>query len=251
MGTKTARFLVLLAAGAALALSPPPRRVAEPAVVRRYLADQSRLKRREISVQQLYQEVLHLEDQLLRHRGMEPTLLERLDAPAYRSIERRLKAHGVVLNRGETVFVAIEPAFFQALARRYGAPGDIEFFEVYAQMYPSDNGYIWPAYIEQQTDVSGCTSFAPHKMVDLYGRWKDYRSRFPNDYSQQVSESIQKIESQLSGAICVCEEQQVVTAELRAFLARFPKEGITPKVATRLHAIEEGRSTLRFNCLSG
>jgi hypothetical protein len=251
MGTEVVRLLVLVGAGAAtLALSPPSQTPREPPAVRRYVADVERLKHHRIPVQRLYQEALDVHDQLLQPRGADKTLLEQLPPPTYRSLKRRLESHGLLVNREETVFVTIDPGFFLALAKRYGTAGDVQFFQLYEQMYPGD-GAIWPAYIEQQTDESGCTSFAPHKMIDLYAGWRDYRARFPNSYSKRVGELLHEIESQLSGATCVCEGQPEVAAELRAFLARFPDETISPKLAARLRALDEGHSDIRFHCLSG
>jgi hypothetical protein len=250
MGAEIVRCLVLAAAAMAAA-SPAQQVVREPAIVREYLAALHRIERDDHSVKRLYEEAMKLRDQLMQRQGAEPTLLERLDAPAYQALERRLEDHGIVVNREEIVFVAIEPTFFLGLARRYGTTGDVEFFKLYLEMYPRGTGYVWPAYIEQQTDYSGCTSFASHQLVELYGRWRSYRSRFPREYQGKVSEAIQDIEWQLTEATCACEERQAVAAELKAFLAKFPDESIVPRVADRLRAIEDGRSTIRFRCRSG
>jgi hypothetical protein len=243
--------LLAMAGAAALALSSARHVALEDAAADEYIAAHHRLERREISVQQLYLAATRLHDKLLARRGSEPTLLERLDSQAYLALERRLAAHGIVINREEIVFAAVEPAFFLDLARKYGDASDREFFETYMRMYPPGKGYIWPAYVEQQTDASGCTSFAPHKLVDLYGRWKLYRSRFPGDYQQAVAASIQDVESQLGAAGCACEDREIVAAELKTFLARFPQDKMAGQVAARLRAIEAGRSTMRFHCLSG
>jgi hypothetical protein len=243
--------LLAMAGAAALALSSAGPVALEDAAADEYIAAHHRLERREISVQQLFQAATRLHDKLLARRGNEPTLLERLDPQAYVALERRLGAHGIVVNQEEIVFAAVEPAFFLDLARKYGDASDREFFETYVLMYPPDTGYVWPAYVEQQTDLSGCTSFAPHKLVDLYGRWKLYRSRFPGDYQQVVAASIQDIEFQLGAATCACEDREIVAAELETFLARFPQDRIASQVAARLRAIEAGRSTTRFHCLSG
>lgn len=251
MVVEVARILALAGAGAALWVLSPVRQIAfEPAAVHDYIAAHHRLEGHQVSVQQLYHEAIRLHDQLLQRRGTGPTLLERLSPKSYEGLERRLKPYGIVVNREEVVFVAIEPAFFLALAKRYGTASDVEFFDLYGQLYPGGTGYIWPAYIEQQTDYSGCTSFAPHKLVDLYGRWKLYRSRLPGDYQKKVKEAIEDIESQLGDATCACEGHEIVAGELRTFLARFPNERIVSKIAARLRAIEDGHSTITFHCLS-
>jgi len=243
--------LLAMAGAAALALSSARPVALGDAAADEYIAAHHRLERREISVQQLFLAATRLHDRLLARRGSEPTLLERLDPQAYLALERRLAAHGIVVNQEEIVFAAVEPAFFLDLARKYGDASDREFFAAYGRMYPPGKGYIWPAYVEQQTDASGCTSFAPHKLVDLYGRWRLYRSRFPGDYQQAVAASIRDIESQLCAASCACEDRETVAAELETFLARFPQDKIASRVAARLRAIEAGRSTTRFHCLSG
>jgi hypothetical protein len=252
MDTEMLRLVVMLGAAAgALALGQSRQAASEPAAVERYLEAQKSLERHQISVEQLYEQTLSIHDQLLQRSGSQATLLERLDPAAYQSVEKRLKTHGLVVNREETVFVAIDPAFFLTLARHYGARRDIEFFSIYEQMYPRGSGYIWPAYVEQQTDATGCTSFAPHTMIDLYTRWKLYRSRFPTAYQKTVNDSIQGIEAQFAGATCTCEDRSVVATELKGFLAKFPDEKVSPAVAARLRDIEEGHSPIRFSCLSG
>lgn len=244
--------LLAMAGAAALALSSArPDAAAADAAADAYIAAHRRLERREISVQQLFLAATRLHDELLASRDGEPALLERLDPEAYQALERRLEGHGIVVNQEEIVFAAVEPAFFLDLARKYGAASDREFFATYGRMYPPGKGYVWPAYVEQQTDASGCTSFAPHKLVDLYGRWKLYRSRYPGDYRQAVAAAIGDIESRLGAASCACEDRETVAAELRTFLARFPRDEIAGQVTARLRDIEAGRSTTRFHCLSG
>jgi hypothetical protein len=243
--------LLAMAGAAALALASARPAALADAPADEYIAAHHRLERREISVQQFFLAATRLRDQLLAKRESEPTLLERLDPRAYLALERRLAAHGIVVNREEIVFAAVEPAFFLDLAKKYGDASDREFFAIYGGMYPPGKGYIWPAYVEQQTDASGCTSFAPHKLVDLYGRWQLYRSRFPGDYRQAVAASIQDVESRLCAAGCACEDRETVAAELRTFLARFPRDKIASQVTARLRDIEAGRSTTRFHCLSG
>jgi|SRR5579864_33107 len=244
------RLLALAGTGAlALAFARPV--APADAAADEYIAAHHRLERREISVQQLYLDATRLHDKLLARQGGEPTLLERLDSQAYLALEQRLEAHGIVFNRDEIVFAAVEPTFFLDLATKYGDASDREFFAAYLLMYPPGKGYIWPAYVEQQTDASGCTSFAPHKLVDLYGRWHLYRSRFPGDYRQAVAAAIHDVESRLCEARCACEDQETVAAELATFLARFPQAKIASQVAARRRAIEAGRSGMRFHCLSG
>ena len=243
--------LLAMAGAAALALSAARPAALAAAAADEYIAAHHRLERREISVQQLFLAATRLHDELLASRGGEPALLERLDPEAYQALERRLAAHGIVVNQEEIVFAAVEPAFFLDLARRYGDASDREFFATYGRMYPPGRGYVWPAYVEQQTDASGCTSFAPHKLVDLYGSWKLYRSRFPGDYRQAVAASLRDIESRLGAASCACEDRETVAAELRTFLARFPRDEIAGQVTARLRDIEAGHSTTRFHCLSG
>src|SRR6202166_603666 len=226
--------LLAMAGAAALALCSAGPVALEDAAADEYIAAHHRLERREISVQHLFQAATRLHDQLLARRGNEPTLLERLDPQAYVALERRLGAHGIVINQEEIVFAAVEPAFFLDLARQYGDASDREFFEIYGRMYPPGTGYVWPAYVEQQTDASGCTSFSPHRLVDLYGRWQLYRSRFPGEYPQAVGASIRDIEFQLSAASCACGDRETVAAELKTFLARSPQDKIASQVAARL-----------------
>jgi hypothetical protein len=63
---------------------------------------------------------------------------------------------GFVVNREETVFVQPDTNFWVTLAGSKGQNADQQFFQLQKKTYPDS---VWPAYVQQQTDYSGCTDF--------------------------------------------------------------------------------------------
>lgn len=261
MGTRLTRAIcqalaicLALAAATSVADAQPAKpRAARPAVpvpvvARDYLAALERYLHHDLSVGGLYAEAVKLRDRLMQPQGDGSTLLENLDPQTYLALASRLLNRGLVVNRDEVVFATVDASLFLQLAKKRGSPSDVAFFTLDLATYPSNGAYLRPAYVEQQTDFTGCTIFAGDKLVDLYGRWIDYRVRFPHDYQDAVADVLKDIAARFTDDTCACEDRPAVAAALKAFLARFPHDPIAPQVAARLHALDAGTSPIRFHC---
>lgn len=175
----------------------------------------------------------------------ETTVLERLNEEEFQVVVLKMK--GFIVNRQETVFVEPDPAFFIALANRAGDQASVEFFEAYRKTKP--NG--WPAYIEQQTDYSGCIRYGTLSLVDTYKVWDTYREKYPTRYPQEVTKFVRDIEDDLTEGTCACDDKEAVLREFAAFGRAFPRAKISVRLREKFDQIRQGKSDIREHCVSG
>jgi len=155
------------------------------------------------------------------------------------------KMQGFILGRAEIIVAEPDLDFFSNLARSKGSAPDMAFFELSQRTRP---GGVWPAYIEQRTDVSGCMLFGKNLLVELYGAWTQFRNKYPAAYQTIVVREISRIEQRLLAGSCACGGTETVASELNAFLAKFPQSAIAGRVRQRAADVAEGRAGIRFNC---
>jgi hypothetical protein len=155
---------------------------------------------------------------------------------------------GAWINREETVFVAPDPDYFLKLAGSRGDATDGSFFSALKATYPES---VWPVYIKQQTDYSGCTLYGSGKLVDMYQQWSRFQRTFPDRYKAPVRERLEDISRQLTDSTCACEDASSVEKELQQFLQAFPTSTLRPRITERLQALRNGRSNIRARCISG
>jgi hypothetical protein len=194
------------------------------------------------SVEDVYERAARLGEALLSP----PSALESMPEVELQALRKQLP--GFILNRDEALIAGPEPSYFLDLAKRFGQPSDRGFFVLQSRSRPDG---VWPVYIEQQTDYSGCTLFGQGKLVDSYRSWRHFRSEFPRTYARFVTRALADIEEQVAQSTCACGDPDSVSRELAEFAAAFPESAGAAAAASRARAIREHRSTIRFNCLSG
>jgi hypothetical protein len=225
------------------AISPAVRQQVDVAVAA-YNETVAAVRRHEATVEQAFIRVGDLEQLLTARTGDDLSVLDRMTEGELEELARRLP--GVQVWRGETEGVAIEPAFFGDLARRFGTDADVQFFTRRGLTYP-DGGFC-PAYVEQQTDLTGCISYGTGKIVSAYARWSAYQQDYPGHYTHAVRVMLEEATELLTTPQCACGEQAAVTGELALFLRRFRTAGASPKAARLLDAVRAGKSGMRFKC---
>jgi hypothetical protein len=172
--------------------------------------------------------------------------LEDLTEDAYERLRRSVK--GILIDRFEALSASPDPKFFQELAERYGDPPDRAFFSEYAATYTRPD---WPSYIVQQGDFSGCIDYGNGELVARYRGWVSYRGVHPQTYAEEVRRRIEEIEGYASAGGCSCGPSGPVLKELEAFSRFFPDSPAHERVLELLKAVQENRSQMRFNCISG
>ena len=175
-------------------------------------------------------------------------VLPDLSEAQYQEVKRRMQ--GFVVAREAIVVVRPSVDYFRNLARKQGTKADRAFFDIYQRTEPGGNG-PFPAYIQQQTDESGCTRFDGKLMVDLYRGWMTFRTTYPDAYAAEAQGEIDSLESELLSGICACENAEKTAAGLQAFVHAFPDLPIAPKIKKRIAQIRSGKSSFRFNCRAG
>jgi hypothetical protein len=154
---------------------------------------------------------------------------------------------GLSISFEEAIYAEPDPRFFAPIAARAGRPADRGFFELLAATRPSG---VWPAYVAQQTDVTGCIRFDLAELPSLYRRWLDFQARFPGSYPEQVGKELRDLDQALLGT-CACGDQAAVVAGLEAVAKAVPKAPIAERIRRRLGEIRAGASGIRFRCVSG
>jgi len=175
-------------------------------------------------------------------------VLPDLTESQYQQVQHQMQ--GFIVVREAMIVVRPSVDYFKSLARKQGTKADRAFFEIYSRTEPDGNG-PFPAYIQQQTDESGCTRFDGNLMVTLYRGWMTFRTTYPDDYASEAQGEIDSLESELLSGICTCENADKTAAGLQAFVKAFPDLPITPKIKTRIARIKSGKSSFRFNCHAG
>lgn len=204
-------------------------------------------------------------DDLLESRGKQPigpvfedgmkaapqvqAILPDLSEAQYQQVQREMKGFIVVRGQHQTTVVRPSVDYFRNLARKQGTKADRDFFAIYQRTEPDGNG-PFPAYIQQQTEETGCTRFDGRLMVDLYRGWLTFRTTYPDAYATEAQGETDSLESELLSGICACDDADQTAAGLQAFVDAFPDLPITPKIRNRIAQIRSGKSSFRFNCRS-
>jgi hypothetical protein len=173
-------------------------------------------------------------------------VLESLSDRDFQQLQRDLS--GAIVNREEIVFVEPDVDYFVQLAASRGDAADRRFFAAFKMTYPES---VWPAYIEQQTDYSGCTAFGSGKLVEAYRVWSQFQTDFPNRYASAVRNELDGISHELADSTCACGDLTSIQSELQRFTQMFPRSSIRAKVEERLDALKLGKSDIRVRCISG
>jgi hypothetical protein len=171
--------------------------------------------------------------------------MESLSEEDYSRLEKLMK--GFVLNREEILFIQADAKFFFNLSKKYGSPKDVAYFSLMQQIRP-DN--VWAAYIEQQTDVAGCTIYGNGVLTGVYGAARTYQQKYPKAYVKSIKDEIYDILDKFSDNICACGSSDSVSKEFRSFVKAYPRDKNTPAVRKTLKRIKTDKS-FRFFCTTG
>src|SRR5262245_7578500 len=175
-----------------------------------------------------------------------PRVLESLSDRDFQQLERDLP--GAIVNREEVLFVEPEVDYFVKIAAAQGDAADRRFFAALKMTYPES---VWPSYMEQQTDYSGCTAFGSGKLVEAYRLWSQFQTDLPNRYAGAVRKELDRVSRELAESTCACGDPMSIQSELRRFIQMFPNSPIRPTVEERLNALKTGKSDIRAGCISG
>jgi hypothetical protein len=172
-------------------------------------------------------------------------VLESLPDKEFERLQRDLP--GTIVNREEVIFVEPDLDYFTKLANR-GDSADRAFFLALKATYPDS---VWPVYLDQQTDYSGCTRFGSMSLVDTYRAWADFQHRFPGRYAAGAKKEINAVIEHFTTSTCACGDLASVAVEMQQFLRIFPTSSTRAKIDRRLQALRARRSEIRARCVSG
>jgi hypothetical protein len=173
-------------------------------------------------------------------------VLESLPDEEFQRLRRELT--GAIINREEVVFVEPDPGYFTRLAATRGDSGDRAFFSALKATYPES---VWPVYVDQQTDYSGCTRFGSMSLVETYRAWLDFQFTFPGRYAAGAKKESDAVIEHLTTSTCACGDLASVEEELQQFLRSFPTSSARARVDQRLQTLRAHRSDVRASCVSG
>jgi hypothetical protein len=168
--------------------------------------------------------------------------MEGLTEADYSRLTRLMR--GFVINRDEVLYIEPDSKFFARLSRKLGTRKDVSFFVLKQQLRP-DN--VWAAYIEQETDSTGCTQYGNGSLTRLYGQAVAYRKAYPNGYRFAVNYEIEQILERFSSNICGCGNVGAASKEFRSFVTAYPQDKNTPKIAKTMNDVLS-RKNFHFDC---
>ena len=198
------------------------------------------------SIENAFSAVAALNKALLRMKEDRIFVLESLSDAEFLRLERELP--GVMMNRVETVYVEANIGYFARLAGAKGDDADRAFFEALNATYQYS---VWPVYIEQQTDYSGCVRFGSMSLVETYRTWSAFRRKYPDRYVARATSETDHVLDELTSGTCACGDAAGIMQELERFRTAFPASPASSEIDKRLEALRTDRSNIRTNCRSG
>ena len=198
------------------------------------------------AIERAYSALRSMREALMRLRNGRDTVLEAMSDEEFTRLQRELP--GVRINREEAVFIKPDTDYYSRLAGARGDAADRAFFAALKLTYPES---VWPSYIEQQTDYSGCTRFGTMSLVQSYRAWSEFQRTYPDRYAAAASEEAASVLDQLTQSTCACGDAPSVEREFQEFLRTFPTSPARTKVEQRLQALRNGHSDIRTRCKSG
>ncbi len=144
----------------------------------------------------------------------------------------REKMEGFDINPNTETFVASPKLeFFLALVKMRDNPQDIAFFELFLKTKPDGN---WPIYIQQETDLSGCTVY-DGTLSKLHQGWSEFQKKYPKSFVKMSRDFLGNIEQHLNENHCSCTKMaEPILKELQNFIQINPKLPITLKIIKRV-----------------
>lgn len=155
---------------------------------------------------------------------------------------------GLSISTDEVLFARPDPTFFADLAQRKGSKADQAFFAALALTRPDG---VWAVYVDQQTDVTGCTRFDSPELIAAYRAWIGFAADHPGAYATEVATEVHGMEDVIATDTCACGTQQAVTTGLEAIVAAFPDRELGARAKQRLAELHAGTAGFRFSCASG
>ena len=171
--------------------------------------------------------------------------IEALSEADYALLERKMK--GFSINRQEILFIEPDYKYFLDLSRKQRTAADTAYFSLMRKIKPDD---VWAAYIEQQTDVTGCTIYGNGLLTRLYGQILKFRRTYPKSFVKDINDERDGIIEAFSENGCSCGDMKGVLKEFRLFIRTYPKDKNTPKIKMNLVDLKK-RGDFRYSCHSG
>jgi hypothetical protein len=147
----------------------------------------------------------------------------------------------------EIVFIDPDVDFFVRLSKKSGTAADIAFFALLKKLKPDS---VWAAYLEPETDYSGCTIYGNGLLTGLYKKAVQFKKVYPFSYSAYIKDEMEQILDRFNDDPYTCSDRAGVLREYRLFIRTFPDDKNTPAVKKALKVVEKkkelgGRHRLR------
>ena len=156
---------------------------------------------------------------------------------------------GVRVRRIEVLVVHPDADFYVELSAQVGDEADQRFAATLAATL--HYGY-WPVYVQPQTEYSGCTAFGEGRLLKTLLAWSAMERDFPGRYVSAVARERDAVVRKITNSTCACGDVASVVGEFERIAAALTAaDPIRAAVDERLAALDEGRSNMRFGCISG
>jgi hypothetical protein len=196
-----------------------------------------------VALEPIYDEGLAVEEAYLAK-------LSDFDEPTFHKLEHIMIGFSLAQSDEGDQFYPQWDVFLD-LARKKGTKADLAFFAAKGQTYPNKDDWPWPAYIDQQTDDTGCTILDGKTLTGVYGVWIKFQASYPNQYKKDSQEERAAIEDEVNAEACVCGEEPNASKEFATILKTYPGTPLATKAKLLVDSLRDGTSDIRFSCLSG
>jgi hypothetical protein len=117
---------------------------------------------------------------------------------------RKLAPSYQVVQGAEIFYYDLDTRKFLELAKNHGTKEDVEFFQLYD--YSFSGSEYWPIYVEQQSDIVGCTSYGKPEYIEFYKRWTNFIKNTKSQYYK--SKAKEYIDSFDIEGRCSCDSRE-------------------------------------------
>lgn len=113
----------------------------------------------------------------------------------------------------ENFYYELNSDYYLTFAIQHGNDLDKKFFALHKKYFP--HGETWPAYTEQQTDITACVKYGSAEFIDFYNDWNRFIEENPNTYYAEAAKGYIEIYKNWLSSRCSCDDKTTTIKSLK------------------------------------